>query len=178
MTIKRAGLCVLDFKTRHIFCLKRKRPYTRESNPNFFIEQFSIPRGKCERQSESLRDCATREFIEETECYFHKIEFCKDVFNLYWHDPTNVRWEYTMFFAYAAFSKSNIVQFSHLKKIPDGLPTVVVTIAPEISKPKRYEPVFPHVLKYDIYKTLVLDRLPLYGPNNYKGFLKKIEELL
>lgn len=161
--IKRAGLCVYDTNTKNIFCLKRKRPYTRESNPSFFIEQFSIPRGKCARHTESLRDCAIREFIEETGYYFNNIHIHEDIFQLYWNDPKHVRWEYSILFASADFSKKNLIK---INKLSDNNALMLARV-----KSKRYEHVFPKILKVDEYISLLRDRLKLYGRNNYLEFI-------
>lgn len=162
--IKRAGLCVYDPKTKNIFCLKRKRPYTRESNPSFFIEQFSIPRGKCARHTESIRDCAVREFIEETGYYFKNIKIYDEIFQLYWNDPSYVRWEYSILFATADFASPNLIK---INKLSDNSALMLARL-----KSKKYEHVFPKILKITEYSSLMRDRLKLYGRNNYMEFIE------
>lgn len=161
--IKRAGLCVYDTSTKDVFCLKRKRPYTQDADPKFFIEQFSIPRGKCARHTESLRECAIREFIEETGFYFKKIHIYDDIFQLFWNDPKHVRWEYSIFFASADFSKANIIK---INKMSDNNALMLARV-----KSKRYEHVFPVVLHVNKYVSLLRKRLELYGRNNYDKFI-------
>lgn len=165
--IKRAGLCVYDPKTKNIFCLKRLRPYTSESDPSFFIEQFSIPRGKCARHTESIRDCAIREFIEETGYYFRNIKIYDEIFQLYWNDPVYVRWEYSILFATADFKDFASPNLIKINKLADNDALMLARI-----KSKKYEHVSPRILKVTEYISAMRKRLRLYGQNNYMEFIE------
>lgn len=168
--INRAGLCVVEKSSKRIYVIQRQRPYTKQCNPHKFVEQYSIPRGKQIKSTESLQNCAIREFIEETGHFFKKIEILPQQFILRWINPENTLWEYKIYFAITSFHKSNFYQFSSPHNSSGSN---------FINKRNWYfEPYKPYIIPFDTYRNLVAERLHLYGENNYHRFFVFIEKLM
>lgn len=167
--MKKAGLCVFDRSSRNICVLKRLRPYTKKCNPHRFVEEFSLPRGGQNHSKEDLKDCAIREYIEETGHYFKVIQFLPYKFDLKWTNPKSKVWVYTIFFAVASFDVSNI-HFVRNKEKVNGI---------KIDFRKRcFEPLRPLIISIDHYKKLIMERLDLYDKNNYVDFFNFLEHIL
>lgn len=171
--IRRSGLCVIDPKSLQLFVVRRKRPYTcldRSNNPKaslktnkkipFFVEEYQIPRGKCNGSQESLKNCAIREFIEETGFYFKSLEFLDTFFNLRWYD-NGVEWKYTIFIAFASFAPKNMIRVKNVDFMKLKL---------KFTK-NNFEPLIPQIMHLNVYFKKISERLHLYGENNYEFFL-------
>lgn len=170
--IERSGLCVIDKESERMVVLIRECPYkAREIVPSknpIFVEQYSLPRGKCQERNENLQQCALREFIEETRVFFVDVKFSKSYFNLYWCDPPNVKWEYRIYFAFASLKEENLIHVNQNYKI-DNMNTIHIR-----KKDLKYEPMKPAFLNILNYTFLVRERLHLYGDNNYLEFIEHL----
>lgn len=173
--IHRSGLCVIDRDTNEIVVVMREEPYPTRSivrnKKMIFVEQFSLPRGKCIERSETLKQCALREFVEETRIFFKKYQFAKTHFDLYWYDPINIKWEYRIYFAFASLSDENLIRVDRSLIIPN-LDTIYIR-----RKDIKYEPMKPIFIKIINYIELVTKRLSLYGNNNYVEFLNVLQNI-
>lgn len=167
--MKKAGLCVFDKSSRNICVLKRLRPYTKKCDPSRFAEQFSLPRGGQNYSAENLKNCAIREYVEETGHYFREIHFLPYEFNLKWTNPKDKVWVYTIFFAATSFDTSNIRIVNDKEKI-NG-----ITID---YRKRRFEPLRPLIIPIEHYKQLVMERLELYDKTNYVEFFNFLEHIL
>lgn len=168
----RAGLCVIDIKSNKMITLVRNSPYVGGStDPRIFVEQYSLPRGRCLGKNEKLQVCALREFVEETRLYFRNITFSKTFCNLYWHDPITLKWEYKIYFAFASFEKKNLIHIERQYNIP-----MVNTIYIK-RKNLKYEPLEPVFIDVSIYIKLLKERLHLYGDNNYMEFMEQLTNI-
>lgn len=115
--------------------------------------------------NESMLKDAIKEFIEETEIYFRKIEFTNNSFVLKWVD--NGLWEYTIFLAFADLSDDNIVFIcdKHFMNL-------------NLKFNKKYEPLVVQFLTLEDYVLKMHARLPLYGDNNYVAFFQFLSNIV
>lgn len=173
-TMHRAGVCLIDPKQKKILVLKRKTVYekTWRSNPRVFLEQYSLPRGGCKNRKEPPLTCAIREFIEETGFFPKEGYISSESFNLFWYDPENVKWEYSIYFVLADLSNENKI------KIDDNSNIFIPLIdeSTKICRFSKYEPAVAQVMSLETYICEMNLQLCKYGKTNYKDLLEMIKK--
>lgn len=128
----RVGLLLYDPGIRQLFILKRKKPYglsgknvsivdrpiwrtnekSSSSSSGGFVEQYFIPRGIVNK-NETFQTAAVREFFEETRQIPTMLILTGQQFVLYWNDPIEKQWTYTILFGLASFAECH-----HLLNVP------------------------------------------------------------
>lgn len=170
--MNRSALCVFDSKLNLIVILKRKCEYmaTWRSNPSIFLEQYSLPRGKCKNKREPLLKCAIREFIEETGFFVKECLLLDETVNLYWYDPLdkkNEKWQYKVFFLEASLEASNVIRIEKDQNVFIPL----MNDSSERCVFSHYEFADVDIVSIDEYLREMELQLTKYGENNYGEFL-------
>lgn len=175
--MSRAGLCAFDSALQKIVILKRNHPYGTgmrwRQSPSTFVEQYSLPRGKCLNSSEPLIQCAIREFIEETGMFFEKFRLFNEGFQLTWTDPEHKIWKYEIFFIEADLSIANTIkvdEFSNLEIPKIGMTT-------DVCKFTKYEPAVKLIMSIPEYIKLLENQILCYKTSNYLDFVNHLKKI-
>ena len=162
----RAGLCAIDVESQKIVVVERKKSY---SNAHIFrcgefVEKYQIPRGRC--CEESIKNCAIREFIEETGLFFKEYTILNMTFDLFWEDPIDTFWKYKIYFCKTSLDPNNIIRIT--ENTFNGMKLNV--------RSRRFEPLIVRIMYIQKYIDKLNNQLIYYmGQHNYKDFIEIIK---